>query len=135
MGLLMLHFAVIWFSYGNCFYNLIGSYKLDLHLTMMWLYFVFKLERGLIFGFLDCIERQKNVPSKKCSKPKIFAKPRKNEFKSYEFMKSTYLTWFAHLFYVLYKLLQRVELYDLFSKMSLLFDLFVVCLLLSDLLW
>ena len=61
----MLHFGVIWFSYGNCFYNLIGSYKLDLHLTMMWLYFVFKLERGLIFGFLDCIERQKNVPSKK----------------------------------------------------------------------
>ena len=50
----MLRFAVIWFSFTvyNCFYDLIGSFKLDLHLTMMWLFFVFELVRGRVFGWV-----------------------------------------------------------------------------------
>ena len=40
------------FIYGNCFYDLIGFFKLDLHLTIMWLFFVFELTRGRVFGWI-----------------------------------------------------------------------------------
>ena len=40
------------FIYDNCFYDLIGSLKLEFHLTMMWLFFVFEFARERVFGWI-----------------------------------------------------------------------------------
>ena len=45
-------YVLVIYLHGNCFYNLIGSLKLDLHLTMMWSFFVFELARGRVFGWI-----------------------------------------------------------------------------------
>ena len=49
------------FIYGNCFYDLIGSFKLHLHLTMKWLFFVFELARGCIFRWIPWLLVQEMI--------------------------------------------------------------------------